>query len=173
MGTFSSRSWMINFKKALLITANLLRTSSFSGIITLHKYTCKGPRNSSQSMDSLFYKILNNLQTLFQLNISENTSKRGSETVMTCSTPGPDPVPACARPWTDPRCFIADALRVASCVPLPSRASAWRVAPRGPCGFSYLPYRPPYCIKGPVEPRSKISLVIEYHHCEILSTLHS
>ena len=44
------------------------------------KYTCKGPRNSSQNMDSLFNKILNNLQTLIQLIISGNTSKRGSET---------------------------------------------------------------------------------------------
>ena len=44
------------------------------------KYTCKGPRNSSQTMESLFYKILNNLQTLIQLNISGNTSKRGSKT---------------------------------------------------------------------------------------------
>ena len=35
-------------------------------------------------------------------------------TVMTRSTPGPDPVPASARPRTDPRRFIANALRVAS-----------------------------------------------------------
>ena len=34
--------------------------------------------------------------------------------VMTCSTPSPDPVPAPARPRTDPRRFIADALRVTS-----------------------------------------------------------
>ena len=45
------------------------------------KYTCKGPRNSSQNMDSLFNKILNNHQTLIQLNISGKTSKRGSETM--------------------------------------------------------------------------------------------
>ena len=34
--------------------------------------------------------------------------------VMTRSTPGPDPVPASARPRTNPRRFIANALRVAS-----------------------------------------------------------
>ena len=34
--------------------------------------------------------------------------------VMTRSTPGPDPVPASARPRTDPRRFIANALHVAS-----------------------------------------------------------
>ena len=34
--------------------------------------------------------------------------------VMTRSTPGPDPVPASARPRTDPRRFIANALCVAS-----------------------------------------------------------
>ena len=48
-----------------------------------------------------------------------------------------------------------------------------RVAHRGPCRFSYLPYRPPYCIKDPVEPRSKISLVIEYHRRDTLPTPHS
>ena len=48
-----------------------------------------------------------------------------------------------------------------------------RAAHRGLCGFSYLPYRPPYCIKSPVEPRSKISLVIEYHRRETLPTPHS
>ena len=34
--------------------------------------------------------------------------------VMTRSTPGPNPVPASARPRTDPRRFIANALRIAS-----------------------------------------------------------
>ena len=37
-----------------------------------------------------------------------------SSTVMTCSMPGPDPDPASARPRTDPRRFIVNALRVAS-----------------------------------------------------------
>ena len=37
-----------------------------------------------------------------------------SARVMTRSTPGPDPVPASAQPRTDPRRFIANALRVAS-----------------------------------------------------------
>ena len=101
---------------------------------------------------------------------------------MTRSTPGPDPVPAPARPWTDPRHFITDALRVVSRHVTPSHRVPphdarervmEHVAHRGPCGFSYLPYRPPYCIKGPVEPRSKISLVIEYHHHETLPTPHS
>ena len=100
---------------------------------------------------------------------------------MTRSTPGPNPVPAPARPRTDPRCFIVDALRIASHHVTPSCHTPLHdarerimehAAPRGPCGFSYLPYRPPYCIKGPVEPRSKISLVIEYHHHEILPTPH-
>ena len=104
------------------------------------------------------------------------------KSVMTRSRPGPDPVPAPARPRTDPRRFIADALHVASCHVTPSRHAPLHdahervmecVAHRGPCGFSYLPYRPPYCIKGPVEPRSKISLVIEYHRHEILPTPHS
>ena len=101
---------------------------------------------------------------------------------MTRSTPGPNPVPAPARPQTDPRRFIADALRIASRHMTPSRCMPphdvrecvmEHAAHRGPCGFSYLPYRPPYCIKGPIEPRSKISLVIEYHCREILSTPHS
>ena len=101
---------------------------------------------------------------------------------MTRSMPSPDPVPVPAQPWTDPRRFIVDALRIASHHVTPSHRVPphdtcervmERVAPRGPCGFSYLPYRPPYCIKGPIEPRSKISLVIEYHRCEILPTLHS
>ena len=101
---------------------------------------------------------------------------------MTRSTPGPDPIPVPTRPWTDPRCFIVDALHIAlrhvtpSCHVPPHDVRERimeRTAPRGLCGFSYLPYRPPYCIKGPVEPRSKISLVIEYHHHEILSTPHS
>ena len=34
MGTFSFRFWMMNFKKALLIIANLLRTSYMSKTIT-------------------------------------------------------------------------------------------------------------------------------------------
>ena len=36
------------------------------------------------------------------------------DSVMTRSMPGPDPIPASARPRTDPRRFIANALRVAS-----------------------------------------------------------
>ena len=101
---------------------------------------------------------------------------------MTRSTPGPDPVPAPARPRTDPQCFIVDALCVASHHVTPSRCMPphdvrecvmERTAHRGLCRFSYLPYRPPYCIKGPIEPRSKISLVIEYHRHEILPTPHS
>ena len=101
--------------------------------------------------------------------------------VMTRSMPSPNPVPAPAQPWTDPRRFITDALRVMLRHVTPSRRAPphdackhvmERAAHRGPCGFSYLPYRPPYCIKGPVEPRSKISLVIEYHRREILPTPH-
>ena len=42
MGTISSRFEMINFKKALLITANLLRTSAFSRTIILN-IPAKGP----------------------------------------------------------------------------------------------------------------------------------
>ena len=41
--------------------------------------------------------------------------------VMTHSMPGPDPIPAPARPQTDPRCFIADALRIALRHVTPSR----------------------------------------------------
>ena len=95
---------------------------------------------------------------------------------------GPDPIPAPAWPRTDPRRFIGRApCRVASHHVTPSRRAPphdtrdriGRAAHRGPCGFSYLPYRPPYCIKGPVEPRSKISLVIEYHRRVTLPTPHS
>ena len=101
---------------------------------------------------------------------------------MTHSMPGLDPVPAPAQPWTDPQRFIIDALHVMSRHVTPSRRAPPHdarkrvmecAAPRGPCGFSYLPYRPPYCIKGPIEPRSEISLVIEYHCHEILPTPHS
>ena len=104
-----------------------------------------------------------------------------SGTVMTRSMPGANPVPAPAQPRTNPRRFIADVLHVASRHVTPSRHApphdvCERVmecaAPRGPCGFSHLPYIPPYCVKGPVEPRSKISLVIKYHCHEILSTPH-
>ena len=42
MGTFLSRFGMINFRKALLNTANLLRTSAFSRTITLN-ILAKGP----------------------------------------------------------------------------------------------------------------------------------
>ena len=42
------------------------------------------------------------------------------ETVMTHSTPGPDPVPVPARPRTDPQRFIADTLHVTSCHMTPS-----------------------------------------------------
>ena len=35
--------------------------------------------------------------------------------VMTRSTLSPEPIPAPAQPWTDPRCFIVDAPCVASC----------------------------------------------------------
>src|SRR3979490_347094 len=62
MGTFSSRFWMMNFKKALLITANLLRILSFSKIITLN-IPAKRPMNGSKIMDLLFYNGLHGLQT--------------------------------------------------------------------------------------------------------------
>ena len=57
--------------------------------------------------------------------------------VMTRSTPGPDPVPASTRPRTDPRRFIANALRVASCHVTHSRRAhphdaRTRHGPRGP-----------------------------------------
>ena len=92
--------------------------------------------------------------------------------VMTCSTlvPTPSLHPLGPGPIPD---ISSDALRIASRDPLPSHASARCAAHRGPCGFSYLPYRPPYCIKSPVEPRSKISLVIEYHRRVTLPTPHS
>ena len=48
---------MMNFKKALLITANLFRISSFSKIITLN-IPAKRPMNGSKIMDSLFYNGL-------------------------------------------------------------------------------------------------------------------
>src|SRR3979490_2516395 len=63
MGTFSSRFWMMNFKKLLLIMAKLLRTLSFRKIITLNM-PAKRPMNGSKIMDSLFYNGLQSLQTL-------------------------------------------------------------------------------------------------------------
>src|SRR3979490_3208747 len=80
MGTFSSRFWMMNFKKLLLIMAKLLRTSSFSKIMTLNT-PAKRPMNGSKIMDSLFYNALHSLQTLIQLNISGNISKGGQESM--------------------------------------------------------------------------------------------
>src|SRR3979490_2641759 len=53
-GDLSSRFWMMNFKKLLLIMAKLLRTSSFSKIMTLN-IPAKRPKNGSKIMDSLFY----------------------------------------------------------------------------------------------------------------------
>ena len=73
-----------------------------------------------------------------------------AEPVMTHSTSvptpslhllGPGPIPDVSSQTRSTSC------RVASRDPLPSRASARRAAHRGPCGFSYLPYRPPYCIR--------------------------
>ena len=46
-----------DFKKALLITAKLLRTSSFRKIMTLN-IPAKRPMNGSKIMDSLFYNGL-------------------------------------------------------------------------------------------------------------------
>ena len=103
---------------------------------------------------------------------------RGS--VMTRSTPVPTPSLHPLGPGPIPD-VSSDALHVASHHVTPSRRAPphdacerviGHAAHGGPCGFSYLPYRPPHCIKGPVEPRSKISLVIEYHRCVTLPTLH-
>ena len=76
MGSFSSRYWTMNFKKALLIIVNLLRTSYISKTMTPNR-PAKRSRNGPKTMDSLSYNGLHSLQTLIQLNISRNTSKGG------------------------------------------------------------------------------------------------